>query len=277
MGLVDPIKEAYTVLTFTQDGTDRVYTTWSEEPFATPGATLIPQMSVKIPPNTGTLDEKPLTVELPSGVDAWLDGLADGSPQAAVVVAVEERFKVLGPIVTGVGCGADYVGLGTYRLVRAIRNPERRPGLIRLEFLGEKSRLNVPLGIPVNPTCAWTLGDKTCQATVTAENPTITAISRKKITTSDAGGVIAGKTTGYWRFGTATVAGLTLGIRAWEAGTTDFELVREPPASWAGATVAIKPGCDKSAATCASRFSNLERFGGFGVKVPSFQPVLETP
>lgn len=270
----DPAKKSYTVVTFIQADTGRIFTNWTGQ---VPNATYVP-MELELAPNSGSLDEKPSMITFPRGVDAWLDGLVSGQKVAPTNVLISE-WQV------GIGPGAsqnEEIPRGRYRLARGVRNPDRRSGIARLELLSLKGRLNVPLGIPATPRCAWTLGDKTCKASVTEETGEVQAIAGKKLTLSgSASTVVTGKPDNrYWHRGVITFEGLSIGIREWDEDGADpysFELLAEPPASWAGEVVTLRPGCDKLPGTCDSRFGNLENFGGVGIKIPSYQPVLETP
>lgn len=281
MAFKDPARTSCMLLTAVQDGATYRFTDWSDE-VTTDAGTFdpLPGLEIRLPPNTGTLEEKPLSIEFPLGLVDLFDDLCDGSVQAPVTLKLEERTHSIGPInTTACGTQAQKITFGSnFRLVRAVRNADRRAGVGRFEFLSTKGRLFIPLGIAATPRCAWTLGDKTCQVVVNEETGTVSAISRKKLTlTSPADAAIVGRPTKYWHRGVARIGELRIGIRDWVGGSYDFELLREPPASWVGATVTLRPGCDKTAAVCDARWSNLARFGGFGIAIPAHQVVLEVP
>lgn len=272
MAFRDPSREGYLLLTFEQNAVSYRYTDWADQIALAAGTfTPVPSLQVTLPPNTGTLQPEPVKVEFPIGKVAFLDGLVDGSPQAAVMLHLREVTVSTGPISTA-GCSlGQALNLGRYRLARGVRNADRRAGVGRLELLPLKARLNARLGIAATPRCAWTLGDKSCQAAVVEETATIAAISRKRITLTNPAdaAVVTGKPAKYWHRGSARVAGLSLDIRDWVNDSYGIELVREPPASWLGATVTLRPGCDNTVATCNDRWANLENFGGFGIAIPA--------
>lgn len=265
MSLQDPTKNSYYVVRLTQDGADYIYTDWTA-PLGL-SETLVPSMEIGLPPNSGTLDEKPVTIKFPAGIDSFLDALADGRPQAAVYLTLVEVSVPVGPIDNG----TEEVPLGRYRLVRAFRNPEAQAGLIRLEFLSAKGRLNIALGIPAYPACAWTFGDKSCQATPATMQATIAGVDRKRIVFTDPDAAVLA---GDWHRGTVSFGGLSLGIRSWDG--YEFELIREPPPAWNGALVTLREGCAKSLEACEAK-DNVEHFGGIGLKIPAFHPIMESP
>jgi hypothetical protein len=250
-----------------------------------------PALAVKIPPNTGSVGSKALSIEFPvlaltdptDNVDKfWLPSMVSGEATPPVTLEVREIAVSRGTINT-LGCvNGQGVSHGTYRLVRGARNASGQPGVGVLEFLPIKARLNGRLGIAAYPRCAWTFGDATCGIDVPelVETATIASISRKKITLTnpDDAAVVTSKGAGYWHRGLVGFDdGLAIGIRDWTDGSYEFELLREPPAAWEGALVTLRPGCDKTIAVCRSRWDNEERFGGFGISIPAFDPTAEIP
>jgi uncharacterized phage protein (TIGR02218 family) len=66
--------------------------------------------------------------------------------------------------------------------------------------------------------------------------------------------------------------GHVVAVKAYlNSGGTVYFVVPLPALPTAGDTFTIYPGCDKTQATCASKFSNLANFGGF-----PYVPVPET-
>lgn len=287
----DPAKNTYLVLFFEQPAfTDPLaFTNWSDDVDLDPPslcfindqevtATSTPSLEVKIPANTGTLDEKELEILVPVGTDDLFDSFVAGYAVPPTHVVVQEIQEPVGPIDNG----AVVTTFGRFRLARAILNPDGRKGLIRMTFQSYKSRVSgIPLGIPATPRCAWNLGDKTCGYDLEGNAVTVTidTVDGKTLTLEDPGeaAVVLGVTDKRWHRGTFSKDGLVIGIRDFEIGNYTFQLVKEPPPSWNGAVVSIKPGCDKTPETCHSRFSNLERFGGFGIAIPAYHPVLDAP
>lgn len=237
--------------------------------------TALPAMRVSGIHNSGGMDAQPITIDVPSS-DATLAALTDGRAWPPVFLYLDEVITAYGP--SGAGTETIHHAIGDYRLQRAYRNPDRQHGLVRLEFAHHKVRMKIPLGIVASPLCAWTLGDKTCGVDVAALEltGTVASISGKTLNlTNPADAAIAGQAAGYYHRGVVHRDGLYIGIREWSSYA--FKLVREPPAAWSGQTVAVRPGCDKTPATCDAKFSNLDQFGGFGIAIPAYNPIQEVP
>jgi hypothetical protein len=233
----------------------------------------VPSMAVSGMGNSGTLDEKEIQLEFNRDSDPFLDEVSSGMPHAPITLFLAEVWNGIGP---STGTRTQIHALGDYRCERATRNPDRRFGLVRLKFASWKKRMAIQLGIACTPSCQWTLGDKSCAATVNEEATVITAINRKRVTTNQAS-VVEGRTAKLWFPGVMKLGGLSIGIRDWENESYDFELRQEPPASWLGQNVIVRPGCEKTLTACQVKFANLTRFGGSGLKVPSYHTVLEAP
>lgn len=276
----DPVHQSYLLLKLTCNGVTYRFTDW-QAAVPTASGTYSPlALKVSVPPNNGTFDEKPMTVQFKSGDNAFLDSLVSGEFKAPCLLEVRQRAKSYGPIDTS-GCAgqAQAINYGnTYRLMRGIKNADREPGLCRLEFLSFKGLLQKPLGIAATPRCAWSLGDKSCQFAVPADlTVTISAVSRKKVTLTNPADAVAvtGRDTGYWRHGVMYLNEEVITIRDWVNDSYDFFLLREPPAAWLGAAVKIRMGCDNTIARCRV-IGNEINFGGFGSGIPAHQIVLES-
>lgn len=279
-----PAKTTYLVLVFTQDGTDRYYTNlntgWDDGGGNT--ATAIPELTARLLANTGGITDKELEIDFEEGEDAWLDTLCAGKPVAPVTLQLKLGMVPYGPGETET---EELIELGKYRLVRGLRNADRVAGRYRLGLRDHRGLLQVPLGIPCTPNCAWNFGDKNCgvDASAQQETGTIASVSRKSFTLTDPtdSAVVTSKPdNSYWQRGYATVDGLSLGIRKWEGGGASpytFQCVIDVPTAWATATVTLTPGCDKTPAICNSRWSNLEQIGCFGIAIPRHHPVTELP
>jgi hypothetical protein len=290
MVFTDPARLAYLLMTFVQGGVTYRLTDWTEE-LTYDGQVYDPwpALQVKIPPNTGTLGEKSLTVEFPVGRDAVFDSWVDGTPQAPVTVGVREITVSQGPI-DSAGCAkGQAISFGSaWRLMRGAKSRASSATVSALEFHSIKSRLAIPMGIAAYPRCAWTFGDGNCGLDVDAleETATVDGVARKRIllTDPDDSAVVIGKSPArYWHRGSVTKGGLTLSIRDWQADSYEIELVREPPASWLGAAVTLRPGCVKAIGASPSTgndcrgWANEERFGGFGAAIPAYDPGGEVP
>jgi len=237
-----------------------------------------PEMEVKGLHNSGSLEVSSITVEMPEGT-TFVDALVRGVPFPPIFLYVTEVVTSFGP--SGSATEEIKHAIGDYKLVRATKNPDKRQGFCRLEFEHHKRRpARVRLGMAANPGCSWTLGDKSCQITPVAENATIAAIDGKKVTLTDPTdlAVVDGRPIGdfpYWYRGSMEIDGLFITIRDWVDGSYEFQLEQEPPADWLGALVALHPGCGKTLNECRTKWTNEEHFGGFGVKIPSYDPGLE--
>lgn len=276
-------KKSYLVLAFTQNGTTLWYTNWSGGwSSGSDVATVVQSITARLMPNSGGFTDLEMEIDLQAGDDAtgWLDDLADGGPKAPVTVSVKLGLVPFGPGETET---EELVELGTYRLFRSLLNAQQEKGRIRFGFRDHRGMLHSPLGIPMTPTCAWALGDKSCQVDTAAAEETVTVevVSRKKMTITGADvAVVTGQPDyTYWERGYVTFESLSVGIRTWDgAGDVyDFHLVHDVPVGWVGETVTLTPGCDKTPATCASRWSNLEQIGCFGIAIPRHHLVTELP
>ena len=84
----------------------------------------------------------------------------------------------------------------------------------------------------------------------------------------------------YYHRGTIenTADGVRLTIRKWDlSDPTKFYLSSAAPSSWAGETLVIHGGCDKTIETCRDRWNNESQFSGYGYSIPPYNPVLENP
>lgn len=138
----------------------------------------------------------------------------------------------------------------------------------------------------MQPGCAHTLGDGGCTIAVGSAPYTIAgtvAVNMNSITnndiTSTSASLINVQPTDYFSLGIIKFTsggnnGVTRAIRRFIQNTTSVEIqfVNPPPALIApGDTFTLQAGCDKSYATCSTRFGNTAHFKGF-----PFVPVPET-
>jgi hypothetical protein len=249
------------------------YTSWTSD---VSGYASLPVLEVRGLKNTGALDDGLITIEVKAG-NALFDRLAEGARHAVVNLHLAEVVTAYGP--SAANTATMLYAIGDYRLVYAWKNPDKRYGFVRMQFAGLKKRLGIPLGIAATPACAWTLGDKTCGVTVVTETATITAIDRARFTIgiSDLA-VVTAKPSGdapYWHRGVVTLDSFSIGIREWIDGQYTFELIDNVPPWWLGATVTLRPSCVKTPGDCDGKWGNLEFFGGFGIKILSYNPLYE--
>lgn len=234
----------------------------------------LPRLEIALPPNTGGLEEKPLELTVVRSSKTLFQNLSSSEPHAPVTVKVWEELY------------DDPATSSTYELLlhyhgqvsKAVRNYQNAPDLVLLEALTLKSRLDVPMGLPANPQCVWTLADGVnCTVTATPQSGTLASVISGPLV-EITGLSPPGGDASYFQRGYVEVDGLRIGIRKWDSGSPDeFHLRRRVPASWVGGSVSVVPGCDKTIEVCRSRWSNEEQFGGFGYAIPNYQPNYESP
>ena len=231
--------------------------------------TSTPALEVRPIRRTGTFDEPPVQIYLP--LDTWSDRLSAGEPHSPVYVRVLEAHE------TADGRLQDVLVLHAGRLARTVRNPGGRTSTVLLESTSMKAELSLPLGLPANHLCVWTLGGRGCRIDLEPQTqPGVLA----SITGSGKDAAITGlplRTGRFWQRGYLEHEGLRIGIQDWiDTSPTRFILRDQPPADWIGDVVSVIPGCDKSIETCRSRWANEARFGGFGYAMPPYDPTYET-
>jgi uncharacterized phage protein (TIGR02218 family) len=136
---------------------------------------------------------------------------------------------------------------------------------LRVELLGLLARLQSPIHQVTTPTCRARLGDTRCGValgplTVTG---TLTAATSRSAVADSARAESAGTYTGgvlTWTSGLN--AGLKSEVKAHAGGGAFTLLMPVPYAPAVGDGYSLTPGCDKTLATCASRFSNAVNFRG---------------
>lgn len=268
-----PEKESFVLVEFAYgDSNDQTivrYTDWQEDYVG--GYVSNPSMSVKLPENAGTFDERMCEIELT--LNDFADLASNGVAHSPIYVSVQEITRPLsgGPQATNL---VAFKG----RVVTTIRNYQGRSNRVLFKALTIKGRLEIPLALSCNHHCPWTLFDRGCQLNpgLFVEAGTITAIDGKVLTTVSAS--VIGKADKYWHRGYVEFEGLKIGIQNWSsADSHNFYLVRKAPESWLGASVTFVAGCDKTIETCRSRFSNEAHFGGVGYAIPPYNPLLENP
>lgn len=236
--------------------------------------TSIPALGLVLPANTADLRDTPLKMTLPAGTSAFFDRVSNGEPFAPVEIQVIEQ--ILNVETTAEDIFVLYRGM----LSRSIKNYNNDEGLIRLEFLSIKSRLDVPLGLPANTQCPWQLGDHNCQLSpaLVSEVGTVATITGKVVQITGLSAHPGIENDRYWEKGFVERDGLRILIRRYlQPASVQFHLVARPPADWLTQLVTVTPGCDKTIETCRARWNNEEHFGGFGYAIPNYQPLYETP
>jgi uncharacterized phage protein (TIGR02218 family) len=141
-----------------------------------------------------------------------------------------------------------------------------RDGMYVAELRGMTQRLQMTVGEVYTPDCAADLGDARCGVDLAAleESGAVNAvISATAFTT------VLVQATGWYDGGELTWtgggnAGQTVAVRSWDSATGTLSLFL--PALYptqAGDAFTIRPGCDKSFATCQAKFDNGVNFRGF--------------
>jgi uncharacterized phage protein (TIGR02218 family) len=154
-----------------------------------------------------------------------------------------------------------------------------RDGMYVAELRGMTQRLQMTVGEVYAPDCAADLGDARCGVDLAAleDSGAVDAvISATAFTT------VLAQATGWYDGGElawtgGANAGQTVAVRSWDAATGMLALFL--PALYpmqVGDEFTIRPGCDKSFATCQTKFDNVINFRGFP-HVPGTDQVLSYP
>ena len=154
-----------------------------------------------------------------------------------------------------------------------------RGGLYVAELRGMTQKLQMTVGEVYAPECAADLGDARCGVDLAAleESGTVTAVA--SATTFEAS---LAETTGWYDGGELTWtdganAGQTVAVRSWgaAAGTLTLFLPALYPIQ-TGDAFTVRPGCNKTFATCQAKFGNAANFRGFP-HVPGNDQLLSYP
>jgi uncharacterized phage protein (TIGR02218 family) len=154
-----------------------------------------------------------------------------------------------------------------------------RDGMYVAELRGMTQRLQMTVGEVYAPDCAADLGDGRCGVDLAAleESGAVDTV-----TSATAFITTLAQATGWYDGGELTWTdgandGQTVAVRSWDAGIGALTLFL--PALYpmqAGDAFTIRPGCDKSFATCQAKFDNVVNFRGFP-HVPGTDQVLSYP
>lgn len=270
-------KEGFVIVTFFHGAnlaTQEKYTDWDQDFL---GAKSEPRMALSIPDNEGTFDKRQLRITLP--LDIFTTRASSGVMHSPIFVIVEELTRGL---FTGDQSSQKILYAG--RITRTKKNFQGQNGKVAFFALPVKARLDIPMGLPCNHHCAWTLFKGGCGVIeanfdVVAE---IISADGTEITVSDAGMLASGAADArYWKRGYAEKDGLRIGIRDYDGSvdTSKLFMARPVPVDWVGGTNDIRfvPGCDKTIEVCRSRFNAEEFFLGLGFALPAHQPNFEDP
>jgi uncharacterized phage protein (TIGR02218 family) len=154
-----------------------------------------------------------------------------------------------------------------------------RDGMYVAELRGMTQRLQMTVGEVYAPDCSADLGDARCGVDLAAleEGGTVDAV-----TSATAFETTLAQATGWYDGGElawigGANAGQTVAVRSWDAATGTLSLFL--PALYpmqADDAFTIRPGCDKTFATCQAKFDNAVNFRGFP-HVPGTDQVLSYP
>lgn len=261
-----PAKQHATLFLVAWHNTVVRYTDWTED-IVSGGQTYTsdPRIGIKLPAESGGVNERPAVLAWPSTV-APADTLIAQTVHAQVSVLVTELIP---------GDDTTLATLYNGWVNRARRGRRGDKNVASLQLNSIKGLLRSPLGIPATRTCGWRFGDGNCQLDATArqENGTIATLTDDAVTIT---GLTTTATPGYWFRGYLEVDGERINIRRYDTPNV-FYLSRRPPADWNGAAVTATPGCDKTLSTCIERWANGEHFAALGFKMPPRHPIIELP
>lgn len=134
------------------------------------------------------------------------------------------------------------------------------------ELRGLTQPLQQNIGRIYTITCDADLGDGRCQVDIWSlkVTATVTSVTSQSNFTATSLTQAAGYFTyGLLTFNSGANAGRSMEVRSFSAGgVLDMQMVM-PYAVSVGDTFTVQPGCDKTLATCVSRYSNAINFQGF--------------
>jgi len=240
----------------------------------------LPAMEIKLPPYGVGSDEKPCEITVKKDILSGLfDAVSKGEPHSRVEITIQELAEGRGVFSPKTELITLFKGI----LGRAIKSKEAGAESVRMEFLEWRTQLQVSMGLQANAQCVWTFGGRGCQIAV----PTFVfavinitgvlvqvSVDPETVSPTPAPSNPVGPR--FWHRGFLERNGLRIMIKDWFDGDV-FTLLRKPPEEWAGQSVTASAGCDKSPGTCDSTWANIENFGGFGISMPSYNPLLEQP
>jgi hypothetical protein len=164
--------------------------------------------------------------------------------------------------------GVTHVYTGTVAEIEAYK--DGGADVLTVKLFGRKFWLkNVSLGILTDDLCIWSFGGDQCTIALSSidTEQEITALSYDEVTFTT---LPNSGTTNYYKNGFIEYEGLQLRIRKHDG--LNVYLDRPAPAHWLNETVRVVPGCLKDIASCRDRWNNEEHFGGFGKRMPEYDP-----
>jgi uncharacterized phage protein (TIGR02218 family) len=154
-----------------------------------------------------------------------------------------------------------------------------RDGRYLAELRGMTQRLQMTVGEVYAPDCAADLGDARCGVEVAAleESGAVAAVASATVFATSLLQATGWYDGGELRWTGGANADQTVAVRSWDATTGTLTLFL--PALYAmevDDTFTIRPGCDKTFATCKAKFDNAVNFRGFP-HIPGTDQVLSYP
>lgn len=222
-----------------------------------------PELAVEPYTRHGGTEDKPLTFILRRAREPF-DKLCRPYPHSTVTVDLYESDPRNVAVYRHVFSG---------KVAHTVKNQAGFAKLVRVTAAGRWADLNYSLGIVADTTCSWTFADnpgpKNCGKSLAAVThaATLTSVSGVDVTTSPVSGA-------YWVQGTIRRGGCSVTIL--EGNGTQFKLQRAPPPEWLGEPVEVIEGCDGKLETCRIH-QNERRFGGFGIGIPAYHPMVHDP
>lgn len=275
------------------EGGAAYYTTWSEPLFVGSGGGArryepLAGIEVDLPREGLSLEPEPFTLTMPRSVEPFRSVVRRA--HASIDVKVErvdpDDMLVRRVVAWGRLLERDFT-LGAA--------PSPTPGVAGGDDFGArvvcrcatlKHHLRASLGLIASPICNWDPGRGECAASggMTLDEITlpgvVTAIDGPVVTVDLLAdfpafrGVV--QPAGWARFGTLRRGSIVLDILDHDNDTGRALVSAEPPASWLDATVGVTAGCPGTAQACAERFNNTQRFAGYGVALPDYNPAFSS-
>lgn len=247
------------------------YTTWTDDlVFDTHTFQGRPSMEVVLGANTGVIDDKPSTITAPRTLEPF-SSLLPGFRHAPVTV----RIWKADPRDVGGTARLKFIG----KISKTAKNAGGKGTLVKVSVSSVKSDLSLRvISMPATPECQNRFGGRACRKDASSSIRTlvISAIRTPEstcITLAGSGSPATVLDNDIFEMGYVTVEGLSIPIKRSRENWT-IDLFTTVPASWAGKTAKIVPGCNKTIARC--RFWNNEsRFNGLGAAIPAYNPLYE--
>lgn len=253
------------------------YTTWSEavvlgnERFEP-----LEGIDVDLPRQSLSIEPEPFVLRMPRGVEPFRSVVRRAHPPIDVRVEVIDPDD---PLVRTVLAWGEI-------LERDFALGAAAPGdfgaMVEARCATLKHRLRASLGLIASPICNWDPGRGECARTMGLDEITVagvvTAIDGLVVTidTLAAHPVMRGvaQPDGWARFGAVRRGSIALDVLDHDSAAGRALLSAEPPASWLDRAVGITAGCPGDKESCLTRFDNIERFSGYGVALPDYNPAI---